>query len=116
MLVGTIVFGALAGGFFCCICCGYKSLKMAIDVIDNLSERLEEISNVEEIDGHVIKKDVLDKINSYYDTNTLNNYFKKNLINNRFLKQFHININIYYQSIIYYLKKPLKIYLYEINT
>lgn len=34
MLVGTIVFGALAGGFFCCVCCGYKSLKMAIDVID----------------------------------------------------------------------------------
>ena len=41
-------------------------IKMAIDVIDNLSERLEEISNVEEIDGHVIKKDVLDKINDQF--------------------------------------------------
>jgi hypothetical protein len=34
MLIGTILFAALTGGFFCCICCGYKSLKMAIDVID----------------------------------------------------------------------------------
>ena len=41
-------------------------IKMAIDVIDNLSERLEEISNVEEIDGYVIKKDVLDKINDQF--------------------------------------------------
>ena len=38
-------------------------IKMAIDVIDILSERLEEISNVEEMDGYVIKKEVLDKIN-----------------------------------------------------
>ena len=37
-----------------------------VDVIDNLSERLEEISNVEEIDGHLIKKDVLDKINDQF--------------------------------------------------
>jgi hypothetical protein len=43
-----------------------EKIKMAIDVIDNLSERLEEISNVEEIDGHVIKKDVLDKINDQF--------------------------------------------------
>ena len=41
-------------------------LKMAIDVIDILSERLEEISNVEEIDGHIIKKEVLDKINDQF--------------------------------------------------
>jgi hypothetical protein len=41
-------------------------IKMAIDVIDILSERLEEISNVEEIDGYVIKKDVLDKINEQF--------------------------------------------------
>ena len=26
--------GLLTVGFFCCVCCGYKSLKMAIDVID----------------------------------------------------------------------------------
>ena len=41
-------------------------IKMAIDVIDILSERLEEISNVEEIDGYVIKKEVLDKINDQF--------------------------------------------------
>ena len=40
-----------------------EKIKMAIDVIDILSERLEEISNVEEMDGYVVKKDVLDKIN-----------------------------------------------------
>ena len=39
---------------------------MAIDVIDILSERLEEISNVEDIDGYVIKKDILDKINDQF--------------------------------------------------
>jgi len=43
-----------------------EKIKMAIDVIDNLSERLEEISNVEEIDGFVIKKDTLDKINDQF--------------------------------------------------
>jgi hypothetical protein len=41
-------------------------IKMAIDVIDILSERLEEISNVEEIDGYIVKKDVLDKINDQF--------------------------------------------------
>ena len=41
-------------------------IKMAIDVIDILSERLDEISNVEEIDGYVIKKEVLDKINDQF--------------------------------------------------
>jgi hypothetical protein len=41
-------------------------IKMAIDVIDILSERLEDISNVEEIDGYVIKKEVLDKINDQF--------------------------------------------------
>ena len=41
-------------------------IKMAIDVIDILSERLEEISNVEDIDGYVIKKDILDKINDQF--------------------------------------------------
>jgi hypothetical protein len=43
-----------------------EKIKMAIDVIDILSERIEEISNVEEIDGHVIKKEVLDKINDQF--------------------------------------------------
>jgi len=43
-----------------------EKIKMAIDVIDILSERLEEISNVEEMDGYVIKKDVLDKINEQF--------------------------------------------------
>jgi hypothetical protein len=43
-----------------------EKIKMAIDVIDILSERLEEISNVEEIDGYVVKKDVLDKINDQF--------------------------------------------------
>ena len=41
-------------------------IKMAIDVIDILSERLEEISHVEDIDGYVIKKDILDKINDQF--------------------------------------------------
>ena len=43
-----------------------EKIKMAIDVIDILSERLEEISNVEEIDGYAIKKDVLDRINEQF--------------------------------------------------
>jgi solute carrier family 44 (choline transporter-like protein), member 2/4/5 len=34
VMVGTVIFGILAAGFFCCVCCGYKSLKLAIDVID----------------------------------------------------------------------------------
>lgn len=33
-MIGTILFGILAAGFFCCVCCGRKSLKLAIDVID----------------------------------------------------------------------------------
>jgi hypothetical protein len=43
-----------------------EKIKMAIDVIDILSERLEEISNVEDIDGYIIKKEVLDKINDQF--------------------------------------------------
>jgi len=35
ILLGVcIAFGAVAMGFFCCICCAYESLKFAIDVID----------------------------------------------------------------------------------
>ena len=43
-----------------------EKIKMAIDVIDILSERLEEISNVEDMDGYIIKKEVLDKINDQF--------------------------------------------------
>jgi hypothetical protein len=43
-----------------------ERIKMAIDVIDNLSERLDEISNVDDNDGYVIKKDVLDSINGQF--------------------------------------------------
>lgn len=43
-----------------------EKIKMAIDVIDILSERLEEISTVEDIDGYIIKKEVLDKINDQF--------------------------------------------------
>jgi hypothetical protein len=43
-----------------------EKIKMAIDVIDILSDRLEEISNVEEMDGYIIKKEVLDKINNQF--------------------------------------------------
>ena len=41
-------------------------IKMAIDIIDNLSEKLEAISNIEENSGLVIKKDVLDRINEQF--------------------------------------------------
>ena len=34
LLWGTIGFGCLAGIFACCVVCGFKSLKLAIDVID----------------------------------------------------------------------------------
>lgn len=41
-------------------------IKMAIDIIDNLSEKLEAISNTEEMNGIIIKKDVLDRINEQF--------------------------------------------------
>jgi hypothetical protein len=34
LMVACIVFGILAMSFFCCVCCGFESLKLAIDVID----------------------------------------------------------------------------------
>jgi hypothetical protein len=34
LLVVTCFVGLIAMAFFFCVCCGYKSLKMAIDVID----------------------------------------------------------------------------------
>ena len=43
-------------------------IKMAIDVIDNLSVKLESISTQEDVSGIVIKKDVLDKINEQFQT------------------------------------------------
>jgi hypothetical protein len=43
-------------------------IKMAIDVIDNLSVKLESISAQEETTGIVIKKDVLDRINEQFQT------------------------------------------------
>ena len=43
-------------------------IKMAFDVIDNLSVKLESISAQEETTGIVIKKDVLDRINEQFQT------------------------------------------------
>ena len=43
-------------------------IKMAIDIIDNLSVKLEAISTQEETTGIVIKKDVLDRINEQFQT------------------------------------------------
>ena len=45
-----------------------EKIKMAIDVIDILSDKLEEICDVEEIEGYSIKKDVLDRINEQFQT------------------------------------------------
>jgi len=43
-----------------------EKIRLAIDVIDNLSSKIEEISNVEELNGCIIKKDILDKINEQF--------------------------------------------------
>jgi hypothetical protein len=43
-------------------------IKMAIDIIDNLSVKLEAISTQEETTGIIIKKDVLDRINEQFQT------------------------------------------------
>jgi hypothetical protein len=43
-----------------------EKIRLAIDVIDNLSSKIEEISNVEDINGYIIKKDVLDRINEQF--------------------------------------------------
>ena len=45
-----------------------EKIRLAIDVIDNLSSKIEEISNVEEINGCIIKKDILDKINEQFQS------------------------------------------------
>ena len=41
-------------------------IKMAIDIIDNLSVKLDEISNLEENSGYTISKDSLERINDEY--------------------------------------------------
>ena len=41
-------------------------IKMAMDIIDNLSSKLEAVSAHEEITGIIIKKDVLDRINEQF--------------------------------------------------
>jgi hypothetical protein len=43
-----------------------EKIRLAIDVIDILSSKIEEISNVEELNGCIIRKDVLDKINDQF--------------------------------------------------
>lgn len=46
MLGLVAIVGLLACGFFCCVCCGYKSLKMAIDVIDASADFLAKTKRV----------------------------------------------------------------------
>ena len=41
-------------------------IKMAIDIIDNLSDKLDDISNVQDNDGYSISKDSLERINEEY--------------------------------------------------
>jgi len=43
-----------------------EKIRLAIDAIDILSLKIEEISNVEELNGCIIRKDVLDKINDQF--------------------------------------------------
>ena len=43
-----------------------EKIKMAIDIIDNLSVKLEAIASQEELSGIIIKKDVLDRINEQF--------------------------------------------------
>lgn len=43
-----------------------ERIKMAIDIIDNLSDKLAEIKSFEENDGIIIKKNVLDSINEEF--------------------------------------------------
>ena len=63
-------------------------IKMAIDIIDNLSVKLDEISNLEENTGHSISKECLERINDEYQkfqfqketlTNTIKDMNKKML-------------------------------------
>ena len=43
-----------------------EKIRLAIDAIDILSTKIEELSNVEELNGCVIRKDILDKINEQF--------------------------------------------------
>ena len=43
-----------------------EKIRLAIDAIDILSMKIEEISNVEELNGCIIRKDTLDKINEQF--------------------------------------------------
>lgn len=43
-----------------------ERIKMAIDIIDNLSDKLDEIKSFEQNDGIIIKKEVLDSINEEF--------------------------------------------------
>lgn len=43
-----------------------ERIKMAIDIIDNLSEKLDELSTLDNNDGLIIKKDILDNINDEF--------------------------------------------------
>jgi hypothetical protein len=47
-------------------------IKLAVDIIDNLSPKLKNITKQELVDGFVIKKDVLDKINLQMNSFLLN--------------------------------------------
>jgi hypothetical protein len=63
-------------------------IKMAIDIIDNLSEKLEEISNNADNEGTIINKDVLERINDEHQRFLL----QKELITTT-LKDMHKKIN-----------------------
>lgn len=43
-----------------------EKIKMAIDIIDNLSDKLQEITNIEDNNGYSISKDALERINDEY--------------------------------------------------
>jgi hypothetical protein len=43
-----------------------EKIRLAIDAIDIISSKIEEISNVEELNGCIIRKDTLDKINDQF--------------------------------------------------
>lgn len=66
----------------------HDKIKMAIDIIDNLSVKLDEINNLEENTGHSISKECLERINDEYQkfqfqkealTNTIKDMNKKML-------------------------------------
>lgn len=46
MMVGLIVISILALAFSCCVCLGFKSLKLAIDVIDASADFLWETKRI----------------------------------------------------------------------